>query len=58
VLLHLAAVGGVVIVGPHHVELAEGLVAPIALIKDGERLADEAATSGLRARYRGVVGSP
>jgi heme exporter protein A len=56
-LRELAATGAIVIVATHDLDLAEGLVTRIALIKDGKLLADERASSGLRARYRGVVGS-
>ena len=45
------------IVATHDLDLAEGLVTRIALIKDGRLLTDEPAASGLRARYRGVVGT-
>ena len=56
-LRQLAAAGAIVIVATHDLDLAEGLVTRIALIKDGKLLADEPAASGLRARYRGVVGT-
>jgi len=53
----LAAAGAIVVVATHDLDLADGLVTRIALIKDGRLLADEPAPGGLRARYRGVVGS-
>ena len=53
----LAADGAIVVVATHDLDLADGLVTRIALIKDGRLLADEPAAGGLRARYRGVVGS-
>jgi heme exporter protein A len=56
-LRQLAASGAIVIVATHDLDLAEGLVTRIALIKDGKLLADEPAGTGLRARYRGVVGT-
>ena len=56
-LRRLAAAGAIVIVATHDLDLAEGLVTRIALIKDGKLVADEPAARGLRARYRGVVGS-
>jgi heme exporter protein A len=53
----LAATGAIVIVATHDLDLADGLVTRIALVKDGKLVADEpAASGGLRARYRGVVG--
>jgi heme ABC exporter ATP-binding subunit CcmA len=53
----LAAQGTIVIVATHDLDVADGLVTRIALVKDGKLVADEPATGGLRARYRGVVGS-
>jgi ABC-type multidrug transport system ATPase subunit len=53
----LAADGAIVIVATHDLDLADGLVTRIALVKDGRLLADEPAAEGLRARYRGVVGN-
>ena len=53
----LAAAGGIVVVATHDLDVADGLVTRIALIKDGRLLADEPAAGGLRARYRGVVGA-
>jgi len=53
----LAASGAIVIVATHDLDLADGLVTRIALVKDGRLLADEPAADGLRARYRGIVGN-
>jgi heme ABC exporter ATP-binding subunit CcmA len=53
----LAAEGAIVVIATHDLDLADGLVTRIALVKDGRLLADEPAAAGLRARYRGVVGS-
>ena len=53
----LAASGAIVVVATHDLDVADGLVTRIALIKDGRLLADEPAARGLRARYRGVVGA-
>src|SRR5205085_12352807 len=55
-LRHLAASGAIVVVATHDLDLADGLVTRIALIRDGKLAADEPAERGLRARYRGVVG--
>jgi heme exporter protein A len=52
----LAAAGAIVLVATHDLDLADGLVTRIALIREGRLLADEPAARGLRARYRGVVG--
>ena len=53
----LAAGGAMVIVATHDLDLADGLVTRVALMKDGRLLSDEPAAAGLRARYRSVVGS-
>jgi len=53
----LAAEGAIVIVATHDLDLADGLVTRIVLVKDGRLLADEPAADGLRARYRGIVGN-
>ena len=52
----LAADGAIVVVATHDLDLADGLVTRVALIRDGRLLADEPAAAGLRARYRAVVG--
>jgi len=51
-LRNLAAGGGIVVLATHDLDLADGLVTRIALIKDGRLLADEPAAGGLRARYQ------
>ncbi|MBI3491453.1 MAG: ABC transporter ATP-binding protein [Acidobacteria bacterium] len=55
-LRELAAAGAIVIVATHDLDLADGLVTRVALIRDGRVLADEPAAPGLRARYRSVMG--
>jgi heme exporter protein A len=52
----LAANGAIVVLATHDLDLAEGLITRVALLGDGRLVADEAATPGLRARYRRVVG--
>jgi ABC-type multidrug transport system ATPase subunit len=52
----LAAEGAIVLLATHDLDLADGLVTRVALIRDGRLLADEPASAGLRARYREVVG--
>jgi ABC-type multidrug transport system ATPase subunit len=52
----LAAAGAIVLLATHDLDLADGLVTRVALIRDGRLLADEPASTGLRARYREVVG--
>ena len=53
----LAAAGAIVLVATHDLDLADGLVTRVALMRDGRLLSDEPAAAGLRARYRSVVGS-
>jgi ABC-type multidrug transport system ATPase subunit len=53
----LAADGAIVVVATHDLDLADGLVTRVALIRDGRLLSDEPASTGLRARYRALVGS-
>lgn len=53
----LASDGAIVILATHDLDLADGLVTRVALVRDGRLLADEPAASGLRARYRAVVGT-
>jgi len=55
-LRELAAAGAIVLVATHDLDLADGLVTRVALMRDGRLLADEPAATGLRARYRSIVG--
>ena len=52
----LAGEGAIVLVATHDLDLAEGLVTRVALLRGGRLLCDEPAASGLRARYRALVG--
>jgi heme exporter protein A len=56
-LRQLARDGAIVIVATHDLDLADGLVTRVLLLRDGRLLADEPAAVGLRARYRSVVGT-
>ena len=53
----LATGGAIVVLATHDLDLAEGLITRVVLLRDGRLVADEAAAPGLRARYRRVVGS-
>ena len=53
----LASAGAIVILATHDLDLADGLVSRVALIRDGRLVSDEAAAPGLRARYRALVGA-
>ena len=47
----------IVVLATHDLDLADGLVTRVALVRDGRLLSDEPAAAGLRARYRAVMGS-
>ena len=53
----LAADGAIVLLATHDLDLADGLVTRVALIRDGRLISDEPAATGLRARYRALLGS-
>ena len=54
-LRELAANGAIVIVATHDLDLADGLVTRVALIRDGKLVADDPAAPGLRSRYRTLL---
>ena len=54
-LRDLAAAGAIVVVATHDLDLADGLVTRVALIRDGKLIADEPASPGLRSRYRALL---
>jgi len=54
-LRQLAAGGAIVMLATHDLDLADGLVTRVALIRDGRLLCDEPASPGLRARYRALI---
>jgi heme ABC exporter ATP-binding subunit CcmA len=56
-LQRLAAQGAIVVLATHDLDLADGLVTRVALIRDGRLLSDEPASTGLRARYRALIGA-
>jgi ABC-type multidrug transport system ATPase subunit len=53
----IAADGAIVVVTTHDLDLADGLVSRVAIAHAGRLVADEPAASGLRARYRSLVGN-
>lgn len=57
-LRELAARGAIVILATHDLDLADGLVSRLAVIRQGKLVADEAAGPGLRARYRALMNTP
>jgi heme ABC exporter ATP-binding subunit CcmA len=56
-LKQLAAAGAIVVVATHDLDVADGLVTRVALVRGGRLLSDEPASSGLRARYRALIGA-
>ena len=56
-LRRLAAGGAIVVLATHDLDLADGLVTRVALIRGGRLLSDEPAPTGLRARYRALIGA-
>ena len=52
----LAAAGCIVLVATHDLDVADGLVTRVAVVRGGRLVSDEAADPGLRARYRELVG--
>jgi heme exporter protein A len=51
----LAAGGTILIVATHDLDLADGLVTRVAIIREGKLIADEPAGTGLRGRYRALI---
>ena len=52
----LSAGGAIVVLATHDLDLADGLVTRVAVVRSGRLVADEPAATGLRARYRAMVG--
>jgi heme exporter protein A len=53
----LTAAGAIIIVATHDLDLADGLVTRVAIVHGGRLVADEPAGTGLRVRYRSLVGN-
>jgi ABC-type multidrug transport system ATPase subunit len=56
-LRRVAADGAIVLLATHDLDLADGLVTRVVLVRHGRLIADEPAAAGLRARYRALVGA-
>jgi heme exporter protein A len=54
-LRQAAADGCIVVMATHDLDLADGLVTRVALMRAGKLVSDEPADTGLRARYRELV---
>jgi len=46
-----------VVLATHDLDLADGLVTRVAIVRDGRLVTDEAGGTGLRQRYRSLVGT-
>jgi ABC-type multidrug transport system ATPase subunit len=53
----LAAKGAIVVLATHDLDVADGLVTRVALLREGRLVEDAPAAGGLRARYRTLVGT-
>jgi heme exporter protein A len=54
-LRQLASAGAIVVLATHDLDVADGLVTRVALVRDGRLVSDEPASAGLRTRYRALV---
>ena len=54
-LKQVADAGAIVVLATHDLDLADGLVTRVAVVRGGRLLTDEAGISGLRGRYRELV---
>jgi len=55
-LRRLAAGGAIIVMATHDLDLADGLVSRVAVVRGGRLIKDEPAGQNLRARYRTLVG--
>jgi ABC-type multidrug transport system ATPase subunit len=53
----LSRSGAIVVLATHDLDLADGLVSRVAIVRSGKLVTDEPASPGLRARYRSQVGN-
>jgi ABC-type multidrug transport system ATPase subunit len=56
-LRRLAAAGAIIVMATHDLDLADGLVSRVAVVRGGRLIKDEPAEQNLRARYRALVGN-
>lgn len=52
----LASAGTIVVLATHDLDLADGLVSRVAIVRGGKLVQDEPASAGLRGRYRALIG--
>jgi ABC-type multidrug transport system ATPase subunit len=51
-----AADGAIIVVATHDLDLADGLVTRVAVVRNGRLISDQPATAGIRQQYRNLVG--
>jgi ABC-type multidrug transport system ATPase subunit len=56
-LRRLAAAGAIIVMATHDLDLADGLVNRVAVVRGGRLIKDEPAGQSLRARYRALIGN-
>jgi heme exporter protein A len=56
-LRQLSEDGAIVIVATHDLDVADGLVSRVVVVRRGRLISDEPAGPGLRARYRALIGA-
>ncbi len=56
-LKQVAESGAILIVATHDLDVADGLINRMAVVRGGKLLADDAAGGGIRQRYRALVGA-
>jgi ABC-type multidrug transport system ATPase subunit len=54
-LRRLSGSRAIVVLATHDLDLADGLVTHVALLREGRLVSDEPASRGLRARYRSFM---
>jgi heme ABC exporter ATP-binding subunit CcmA len=54
-LRQLAANGAIVVLATHDLDLADGLISRVAIVRNGRLLSDAPASAGLRQQYRALV---
>jgi heme exporter protein A len=56
-LTRLAAEGAIIVLATHDLDVADGLITRMAVVRNGRLLKEEAGGSGIRHRYRALVES-
>jgi ABC-type multidrug transport system ATPase subunit len=51
----IAEQGAIVVLATHDLDVADGLITRMAVVRSGRLLADVAATAGIRQQYRDLV---